>query len=318
MRDFLNFLLRMLRDQRGELGDDPDGLGDPPADPGDPTEPTEPDPVEPPDDSGDPPSDDPKTVDLDDDAPVPLKRFNQVYGEMKTTTEKFDLFKRLGPDKYYEVYPDEKPEEIEEIPKEPVSISEAADMVINGGPYDGKTLGQVAETDPLSAMAMYDEYRAEQRKQIEDDNRLITESETEETSFKSEQAKELFEKEYSTLSATEQDKIDEVVSSAVNWMRSTGRGGGNLFDAHYLMNRESELSVAKGTAAASAVEAIGKGTVQSISGTKGSAQTGFEVYINLTRDQLKDELEKMSESAKADFYAKAPANLKNKFSDLPW
>jgi len=259
-----------------------------------------------------------ETEDDDDGDPVPYKRFSKVYGEMKTTTEKFDLFKRLGPDDYYNVYPDEKPEEVKEVPEAPVSISEAANMVINGGPYDGKTLGQVAETDPLSAMAMYDEYRADQRKQIEDDNRLKTESETEETNFKSEQAKELFNREYSNLTAIEQGKIDGVISSALGWMESTGRGGGNLFDAHYLMNREAELSAAKGTAAASAVEAIGKGAVQSISGRKGDVQTGLGAYVNLTRDQLADKLEAMSESERSTFYEKAPANLKAKFPDLPW
>ena len=79
-------------------------------------------------------------AEVEDDAPVPLKRFNKVYGEMKTQTEKFDLYKRLGPDKYYDIYPDEKPKE-EPAPEVPASISEAASMVINGGPYDGQTLG---------------------------------------------------------------------------------------------------------------------------------------------------------------------------------
>jgi len=316
MGDFLTFLLRILRDQRGELGNDPDNPGEPSDDP---VEPTEPEPVEPPVDPGEPPNGDPETVIDGEGEPVPYKRFSKVYGEMKTTTEKFDLFKRLGPDKYYDVYPDEKPEEEpEEVPETPVSISEAANMVINGGPYDGQTLGEVSKTDPLSAMAMYDEYRAEQRTKIEDDKRFKTEAEQEETDFKSEQAKGMFEKEYSTLSTVEQDKIDQVISSALGWMEKTGRGGGNLFDAHYLMNRDADIAAAKGDAAASMVNAITRGVVQSIPGKKGNEQTGYGAYINLTRDQLADKLEKMSESEQATFYGKAPANLKDKFPDLPW
>lgn len=315
MRKFLVFLLRVLQDRRGELGDDPPG--EPPDDPVEPPEPADPEPAEPPDDPGEPPSD-PEPVD-DDDAPVPLKRFNKVYGEMKTTTEKFDLFKRLGPDKYYEVYPDEKPEEEpEETPDKPVSISEASHMVITGGEYDGKTLGEVAEIDPLSAMGMYDDYRDEQRKKADNDAKLKAASETEETNFKAEQAKGLFGKEHSALTAEEQTKIDGVISGTLDWMDKTGRGGGNLFDAYYLMNRDAEISAAKGDAAANAVESITKGAVQSISGTKGSAKTGYGAYINLSRDQMADKLESMSESEKANFYAKAPANVKNKFPELPW
>jgi len=315
MRDFLNFLLRILRDQRGELGDElQEEVGA--------SEETEgPETEEELEDQGESERVASETEGDDDgnDAPVPLKRFNQVYGEMKTTTEKFDLFKRLGPDKYYDVYPDEKPEkEPEEVPETPVSISEAANMVINGGPYDGQTLGEVSKTDPLSAMAMYDEYRAEQRTKIEDDKRLKTEAEQEETDFKSEQAKGMFEKEYSTLSTVEQDKIDEIISSALGWMKKTGRGWGNLFDAHYLMNRDADIATAKGDAAASTVNAITRGAVQSISGTKGSAQTGYGAYINLSRDQMADKLGSMSESDKAAFYEKAPANVKAKFPDLPW
>lgn len=261
----------------------------------------------------------PKTkVKNEDDAPVPLKRFNKVYGEMKTTTEKFDLFKRLGQDKYYDVYPDEKPEELEETLDVPLSVSEAADMIVRGGAYDGQTLGEVAQTDPLSAMGMFDEYRAERRDTIEADKKLKTESETEESDFKNEHAKAAFDKEYNGLSSLEASKVDEIVDATLGWMEKTGRGGANLFDAHFLMNRDKDIATAKGSAAASAVDSISRGVVQSISNGKGSQQTGYESFLSLSRDKLTDELNKMSEDESVKFYKDAPDSVRNKFPELPW
>ena len=309
----------MLQDQRGEVGDDPDGLGDPPVEPGEPTEPTDPEPVEPPpDDPGEPPSDDPETVD-DDDAPVPLKRFNKVYGEMKTQTEKFDLYKRLGPDKYYEVYPEEKPEEEpEELPEKPIATSEARSMVVRGGEYDGQTLEEVEAISPIDAQDLLISFRSEQKEEIDRNKSIQADADKEETDFMSEQAKAIYGKDFNDLTAIEQGKVDDVRKTVLTWMDKTGRGFANLFDGYHLMNRDTDIAAAKGDAAANAVNSISRGAVQSISGTKGSAQTGYGAYINLTRDQMADKLDSWSESEKANFYEKAPANVKNKFPELPW
>ncbi len=274
-----------------------------------------------------------KTYFIDDEGmKVPAKRFKAVYRERedaKRTIEekerKFNLFRELGPEKYYEVYPGEKPQgwKPPEKPKEEkVDFEDLGSMIVKGGPHDGKTLNEVYQENPAYAQRLQYEYltakshEAESAKQTEE--RIRKESEEEVNAFTTQVSKELFGKETEKLSPQEQVKVKDTIQGVLDWMHKTKRGGGMLADAYFLMNKDGIIADARTKGGKEALESLKKASVPSVDTRGGATVSGFGAFEGMTADQLAAEVEKMNEKEYQKFMKEAPQTLRSKHPGLPW
>jgi len=251
---------------------------------------------------------------------IPQSRLDQMRREKGDMERKHDLLKR-SPEEYYQLYPDEKPEEEEKV--ETVSKQEIWNMVVKGGTYDGKTLAEVHEVDALYAIDLYNDYRDELRgKQLEEKgkaDKIREESEKEINAFSGRLSKETFNKEPDALSEEESKKIETEIGSIIDWMEKTGRGAGNIEDAYFLMNKDKILADTQGKSIQAIVQAMQSSKVTSISNKEDrGVKTGYESDLNLTRDQLASKIDNMGDTEAEKYFKNAPAELKNKFPDLAW
>lgn len=269
----------------------------------------------------------------EEQGPVPQDRFNQVYGRAKETERKLDLLKRLGPEEYYKVYPDERPADsggdkpgegdVTEQPANRVpTFSECQSMTIQGGAYDGQTLGDLYRTDPMAATDMYLAYRDEQRDAIAakaaDEEKVKQEAAAEIDAFESKLAVEMFGKEKAQLGTDESKKIEAAVDSIQSWMQEQDGWGYKLEHAWLIMNHEKLLAGAKSEGAKAFANQLKGGSTPSVRANRGSGgkKTGFEAYEQMSRNELAATIEGMSDSQFAAFEAKAPQSLKDKYPDI--
>jgi hypothetical protein len=267
----------------------------------------------------------------DDGTKIPPKRFTEVYREAKAgerTKEKFDLFKRLGPEAYYQAFPEEKPAEAaaqqpaEEIRQRSTPDVDTGGLVVQqpGGSYDGMTLREVFDVDPVFATRLQTEYlwqqREDQARQASEMTRLQSESKAEIETFAGNIAKELFDKEPASLSKDEELKIAKTIQDVLDFMKTTHRGGGFIHDAYQLMTMDKKLSEARNKTAANVVDSLRKAPVGHIGG--GPSQTAANDYEGMTEGQLSETVGNMTDAEKVTFYAKATPALRRKFPSWPW
>jgi hypothetical protein len=276
-----------------------------------------------------------KTYFVDDEGTkIPAKRFKSVYREgqdnkrlAEEKDQKFNLFRELGPEKYYEVYPDEKPAgwKPPEKPKETPADAMPAlgNMIVKGGPHEGKTLNEVWQEDPAFASYLQTTHlnaerdRTETEKQTQE--RIRQESENEVNAFSGQLAKDLFGKESDKLSPKEEKKIGETIQSVLDWMAKTRRGGGMLADSYFLMNKDGILADARAKGGKEAIESLSrKPVVPSVNTGGGAAVLPFSGYEEMSADQLAVEFEKMGDAGAMKFLKEAPASLRAKHPGLPW
>ena len=260
----------------------------------------------------------------DTKGPVPYERFKEKLDRAKEADDletKLDLL-RTNPEEYYKLYPDEKEEEEAEEKLAP-SFKDAAGLVVKGGDYDGKTLAEVHAEDPFAAMDFYINYREglsqEERERKDSESKLLTDSEDEINTFSATMAKEMFEVDDLAKLDEEQGKqISTLIDSVIKWMGETGRGGANIGDAYFLMNKDKILNDAQSKGITGLLKSA-QGHVSSVSGSKtGGGKSGFEADINLTADQLADKLDGMDEAEYSKYIAKAPQKLRDKFPNVAW
>lgn len=337
MGDFLRWILGLitpLLNERGQAGEDDDDLepGDPGLDEDEPGE-LDDDDLEPELDDEDEDEEDDED-DLDDldsekDKGVPQERFDKVYGKAKAAERKLDEFKRLGPDAYYKLYPDEKPDDLDtddEDDEEGLDLSDqdAGALIVRGGKYNGMTLREVYAEDPAEATFLHNQYLASQRDEAvrakADQERLRQESENEVRSFDSTLAADAFGKELDDLEKEELKQVIAVRDEVLDFMEKTGRGGGIIADAFFLMNKDNLLNAAANKGVKSLLESLKNSDgVTSISSNKTTGKAkGYAAYTNMSREAIADKLEEMTEEQQDSFLAKAPAEFKKKFPDLPY
>jgi hypothetical protein len=264
---------------------------------------------------------------------IPPKRFREVYREAKEgerTKEKFDLFKKLGPEGYYQAYPDERPAERPAPEPQRETIPPDADigsLIVKqpDGPYDGMTLRDVYGVDPVFATNLQTDFRMQQRLDIEkqrgEQDRVKMEAATEIESFANDISKDLFGKESKALSKDEDSKIAETIQTVLGWMSKTHRGGGNIADAYFLMNKEGLLKGAASKAAAATIKNLQdrKGPASIDTGKGGEVkETGFEAMEKMTEADLTKKIDGMSDKDAAKFFKTAPKALRAKYPGLPW
>ena len=269
----------------------------------------------------------------DDGTKIPPKRFREVYREAKEgerTKEKLDLFKKLGPQGYYQAFPDERPETPAQPEPRREIIPPGADigaLIVKqpNGPYDGMTLRDVYQQDPVFATNLQTDFLLKQR-EAEDQRRgeagrVRNEAATEIETFAESVAQETFGKAAKGLSKDEEAKIVGTIQTVLDWMHATHRGGGNISDAYFLMNKEGLLKGAASKAAAKTLKDLQerRGPASIDTGAGGDAkETGFEAMEKMTEAQLTQKIDAMSDKDAAKFFKTASKGLRAKFPGLPW
>ena len=297
------------------LGEEPEpepGKPEPEPEPGVPEPEPEPEPIPEP---GEP------EPELEPKGPVPLERFNKVYGEGKELERKLDLLRR-DPQAYYEKYPDEKSEEPEPVP---ISDNLYADLIhlrVQSGPYDGKSLAEVHEIDPLAAMAIYNDYRDDQRETQrttkDTQERLKRESEAEVNAFGAKMSVEMFSKEVDKLDGKEAKQMEQFVDEIVDWIGKTGRAN-NMEDAYFLMHRDNILKTAQVNSTKALIEGLASGEVKTVTTNKSiEGKSGYGQFMEYTVDQLTAHIDGLTDVAFKKFAKDAPKELKDKFPQAAW
>ncbi len=276
---------------------------------------------------------------LDDDGTkIPAKRWKSLYRDSQEDKRgkaeidrKYNLLKELGTEKYYEIYPDEapagwKPPEKDNGTNEGTvttpSTQNMGEMVVQGGPHNGKTLNEVWKEDPAYAASLQNQYLDSDRKKVEMERqtseRLKKESEDEVSKLTADLAKELFGKEPEKLNPGEEKEVMKTIQSVFDWMAKTNRGGAILADAFFLMNREKHLTDAKTKGGKEALESLKRSVPGSITAGGGSSVGGLSAYEGMTPDELAVIVDKMSDKEALKFLKEAPSALKAKYPSIPW
>jgi len=268
----------------------------------------------------------------DDGTRVPPQRFGKIFREAqegKRTQDKLDLFKKLGPEGYYDIYPDEKPEGWKAETKTE-TVKQNADLgslVVTqpDGPYDGMTLREVYDVDPVFANQLQTDYlwnqKQEEARKVGELDRVRQESAKELESFVNSVAKDLFGKEMKDITEKEEAEISKTIETVTQWMRKTHRGGGIIADAYFLMNKEGLLKKASETAARRTLQSLQtrKGPMSIDTARGGEPKTnGFELVEKMTERQLEDHIDTLNDAAMQKFLKDAPENIRTKFPSMPW
>ena len=274
----------------------------------------------------------------DDGTRIPATRWKSLYRdyqdskrEAQTKQEKFDLFRQLGAEEYYRIYPAEKPEGWK--PKEeratPVQTGQVdpLKLVFNAQdpnhPYNGITLEQIKEQDPFFANVLYNDWRDAQRaeadkaRQVEDNTRAQEASEA--NSFGLDRANEFISelypttKSYDDLTEAQQKVIDGKVTAlgekVVQWQSKTRRLHLSFNDAYKIMTHDESIKKAKELGARSTIDSLTqKKGVASIDTGKGALErdNSYSAMEKWTDDQLMKHIDGLNEAAYKKFEKEAP------------
>lgn len=350
-----SYLLHILKDQRGEVGDipDPDDLPDGMTVDDDGNVISIPDPD---DDAGDYAGDDPTGGDHadDDDSDSDDDDSGQRIPDGDDPDPDDDGFVRVSKDDYSALQL-----ELEEfrngthgkepgpapgnggppspMPPGPTPPSTPYDEAIaapvkftdESHPYNGKTLGEIFDLDPAMAYQI-DPYRAttiqlgkaeaSRTVALEEEaqrSAIRTQIKQERTDFGNEFAQSQFKSAYSSLTPDQQSQIDDLTVKVEEWMVENGKVGITISDGYYLMDRAGHASrIVK--------DLVKTATQQKVVNVRGKKEEGGEGdgpdadMSKWTEDQMMAHLEGMSRSERVAFYAKAPKSVQKAFPSLPW
>ena len=276
----------------------------------------------------------------DPSQPVPYKRFSKVYGEREQlrrekeeVAQKMNLLRTLGPDRYYELYPDERPQGSGgpeptaqpgatggELP----TMQQCLNMTIQGGPYDGYTLAQLYGSDDLThraaAQDIYQNFRDQRVREVSESQAKEAEArtrvETEHNSFVDQRAQEFYGKGAANLTASERGQIQTIVNTLLDRMESGELRTYDLTTAYKLATFDDAIKDAKGKSVKALVESMRKATSATKPDGKpsGTAKaSGYDGYMSYTPDQMFKHLDRMTTPERIAFWKKAPDGLKNRF-----
>lgn len=272
----------------------------------------------------------------DQGSKIPVERWRKNFARTQAavdaarqtteeTNRKLNLLKELGVEKYYDLYPDERPANYAPPvkPDAPAAVDEDFNtMLVQGGKYDGWQLGAVAKEDPIAASLMLNNYLEGKRAVVEKESRRQADFqqsfEQERNSFCYNRAKELFNKSENFTDA-EKAQVVKVYEDLSKWMIDNKKSHYHMEDAYALMNKDNIIASKVAEASKAAIEKLTKPGAKSIGtvSTDGTP-TGFESYLTMTEDQLSDAIDKMTDKEQLKFYKEAPAELRAKYPSLPW
>jgi len=283
-----------------------------------------------------------KTWIIDDEGTrIPLKRWRSNYRESQEhkrgkeeLERKLNLIKELGQERYYSLYPAEKPANWK--PAAAVRTAKEADVFDlvaqypdPSNPYHGKTLREIYSLDAAEGRRLEREY--EKTKSAESEKtraaaeaaenfkqQTIREANAEVETFMDHLAGEMFSKKADALTPQEKAQVESSIQATLDWMGATKRGAGILADAYFLMNKEKIVADAKTKGGKGALESLQRASVPSINAGGGAATAGMGAFEAMSRDELAGRIADMDEMAFVKFSRQASAALKAKHPDVPW
>jgi hypothetical protein len=255
--------------------------------------------------------------------PVPYGRFSKVYAEKAEAQTKLDLLKKLGTEKYYELYPDERPEEAPAAaapgPAKIPTRKEAGNLQVTGGEYSGKSLEELYQLDYAAAEDLYQDYVSgiKQQASAQESEQQTVQQELNE--FGEARAKEVFGKALNQLDKDQAAQIELLADTVSKWMVETGRGGGLIEDAFFLMNKDGLLEKSNQKALKSLVKTLKGGAPPSVSSRQTASGNGtYGKYMAMSVDELANTFADMTEDQQANFLKKAPKAFREKHPKLPY
>ncbi len=254
----------------------------------------------------------------EDGAKIPLERFRKIYYEAQEgirTKEKLHLLKTLGPEKFYEVHPEEKPDDYVPLGQKVNPLDMRATYPQPDHPYQGLTLREIMKQDPEEGTNLLRNYEIVQRGKGDTRKREFEETAAEANEFASIVAKEMFSKDsLDALTLEEAETIKGLIDSTYQWGVTNGKQKYRLSDVWRLKNKADPVKQEK---ALKSLEK--KPAVKSIGSGGGSAGlSGFEAYEAMTEDELTTTIDKMPDKKAAEFFKKAPDSLRKKYPKIPW
>jgi hypothetical protein len=267
----------------------------------------------------------------DEGAKIPVERwrknFAKTHAEVDTakkaaeeTNRKLNLLKELGAEKFFDLYPDERPANyappVKTEAAAAVSDEDFNTMIVNGGKYNGWALGDVAKEDPLAASLMLNNYlesnRAVKEKESKRQADFQQNFEQERNQFCYNRAKELFNKSDNFTDA-EKTQAVKVYEDLSKWMIANKKSHYNMEDAYALMNKDQIIASKIAEASKAAIDKMTKPGAKSIGSISSDGkETGFESYMTMTEDQLSDVIDKMTDKEFKAFLKDAPKELRDK------
>ncbi|MDD5006435.1 MAG: hypothetical protein PHS33_08075 [Candidatus Omnitrophica bacterium] len=285
-----------------------------------------------------------RTYFIDDEGTkIPEARFAKIYGKSKQADvlrreneelkQKQTLFKELGADEYYRLYPDEKPEGYKEPePKRPAHTETTEDynsMVVSGGKYNGLTIGEVARgtedfpPDPVSANLMVNNYLEGKRSAAATESqkkaKFDEDFKREKNLFLFERAKELTGKE-KDWTPEELVKINGEYDRLSKWMIANKKVHYNLEDAYLLANKDEIFKRERTKAAEGAIKSIQKsGPVSIDTGNGGDNKpSGWEAIAEMDDKALEKHIDGLDDAGLTKFLQEAPASIRAKHPEIGW
>jgi hypothetical protein len=239
-----------------------------------------------------------------DDNFVPQARYNEIYLQKK------DLERQLA----------EKDAKREA--QSPPSRVDYRNVPVEGGEYDGLTLEEVAERDPLYAQQLIIDAeidrRLEEEKARQKKVALLEESQKEIESFGMFLAEDIAPgiKDLDALTEAQKIQVNGKIEEVQDWMDKTGRGGGIIQDAYFLMHKDDMLSKASQAGAENLAKALPQSR-PGVSNKKGSENVSvYDKFIGAGRDTLSSTIKDMPEEQFLAFLKNAPPAFKEKVPDL--
>lgn len=246
------------------------------------------------------------------------KRIDELTARSKTAEEKLDLLRR-DPEKYYQQYPDDRPQQ---VPARPAGKPDPMNMFVTGVEgYEGRTLEELGRDEPFLAMQILQRYNDEQR-QIEEqasrDKMHAEEAARKELGeFYDSIVAEMFPGE--EIGEAQSEKVNAEINKTLEWMEKTGRGGYRVQEAYFIMTRDERERKAKVAGAQGVVKQLTKGAPPSVNTNKSSGvPSGYSGFIDKSPDEISTWLDNASEKEFAEFLAKAPKELRDKLPGMPW
>lgn len=277
----------------------------------------------------------------DEGTKIPAMRWKKLYAQYKeasrTSAEalagkadletKFKLFRELGPEKYFSIYPAEAPrgEGRQPAASAPQQI-DPLDMVAQypdpQHQFHGLTLREIYQHDAGEARKLERAWeQANRRAELDAEEakrRVRQDSEDELNRFTKDMAKEYFDKEVTAMTPEEERKVAEVIQQTLDFMKSSGRGGGKMHDAYFLMNRDQIIAREREKAGKAALAALNKPSIPSIGTAGRPATSGMNRFAEMSADQMLDALNAMDDKAYQRFLKDAPPELRAKYPSLAW
>jgi hypothetical protein len=269
---------------------------------------------------------------------IPEPRFRKIYWEGKEAQalrqenqelkEKQDLFKQLGSDEYFKIYPDEapqgwKPQEVRKVQPIPANFN-VLDLPVNGGQYNGYTLRDVMQADPEEGTRMLNEWKDAQhtaiRQQEEKVSTVQRQQEQDSYNFLTARATELFGEEAAKSPTPEQSrKVLLLGQEVLQWQTATNRLNLSWEDAFTIMKHNDLIKSVKLETTMKTLQGLQKAGPASIDTSGGGASpSGWVAVESMTEKQFEKHIDGLKDADLTKFLKEAPKSVRDKHPSMPW